>query len=150
MCIPMHSQHLWQQRYFFRASIEMWQNFFPEFIDTQLQTAAQLAHLMLIVRSMSARIKAISFPVESVSPRVCSLHCTLGHHDSNSISTILWSHFHTCVYTVNWKIFVLKIFCKKKFHVKKISSYGWAKLLTRWLKGDVIWTAREFDCVCES
>jgi len=34
-------------------------NVFPEFIDTQLQTAARLAHLMLIVRSMSARIKAI-------------------------------------------------------------------------------------------
>ena len=33
----------------------MWQNvFFPEFIYTQLQTAARLAHLMLI-----ARIKAI-------------------------------------------------------------------------------------------
>ena len=37
----------------------MWQNVFPEFIDTQLQTAARLVHLMLIVRSMSARIKAI-------------------------------------------------------------------------------------------
>jgi len=39
-----------------RASIEVWQNVF---IDTPLKTAAWLAHLMLIVRSMSARIKAI-------------------------------------------------------------------------------------------
>jgi len=38
--------------------------------------------------------------------------------------------------TVNWKIFVLKIFRKKKFRVKKLRSYGWAKLLTRWLKGE--------------
>jgi len=32
---------------------------------------------------------------------------------------------------------------------KKFRSYGWAKLLTRWLKGDVIWTAQEFDRVWE-
>ena len=55
----VHSQHLWQQWRFFRASIEVWQNVLPEFIDTQLQTAARLAYLMLIVCSMSARIKAI-------------------------------------------------------------------------------------------
>jgi len=36
-----------------------WQNVLPEFIDTQLQSAARLAHLMLVVRSMSAMIKAI-------------------------------------------------------------------------------------------
>jgi len=47
---------------------------------------------------------------------------------------------------------VLKIFRKKKFRVKKFRSYGgyeWAKLLTRWPKGDVIWTALEFDRVWE-
>jgi len=31
----------------------------------------------------------------------------------------------------------LKIFRKKKFRAKKICSYGWSKLLTRWPKGDV-------------
>ena len=37
------------------------------------------------------------------------------------------------LYTVNWKIFVLKIFRKKKIRVEKFSysSYGWAKLITR-------------------
>ena len=51
----------------FRASIEVWQNVFPEFEDSQLQTAARLAHLMLIVCSTSARIH---FQYESVSPQV--------------------------------------------------------------------------------
>jgi len=50
-------------------------------------------------------------------------------------------------FTVNWKIFVLKIFRKQNFRVKKFRSYGWAKLLTRWPKGDVISRAQEFDCV---
>jgi len=63
MCIPC-THSTWQQRCFFRAFIEVWQNVFPEFIDSQLQTPAQLAHLMLIVRSMSDRIKALSFPVQ--------------------------------------------------------------------------------------
>ena len=40
-----------------RAFIEVWQNVFPEFIDSQLQTAARLA--LILVRSTSARIKAI-------------------------------------------------------------------------------------------
>ena len=34
------------QQSFFRASIEVWQKAFLKFIDSQLRTAAQLAHLM--------------------------------------------------------------------------------------------------------
>ena len=69
MCIPMHSQHLWQQR---GASIKVWQNVFLQFIDSQLETAAWL---MLIVRSMLARVKAIyissmgRWVCESMSPQ---------------------------------------------------------------------------------
>ena len=33
------------------------------------------------------------------------------------------------VCTVNWKIFELKIFHKKKFRVKKFHSYGWVKFV---------------------
>jgi len=42
--------------------------------------------------------------------------------------------------TVNLKMYELKTFHKKRFCVKKkkIHSYGWAKFLTRWLKGGVI------------
>ena len=55
----IHSRHFRDQKCFFRASIEVWQKAFPEFIDSQLQAAAWLAHFMLVVRSMLARIKAI-------------------------------------------------------------------------------------------
>ena len=121
MCIPVPSQHLWQQRSFFKASIEVWQNVFPEFIDTQLQTAAQLARFKLIVRSMSTRIKAIF--MSSISPQVhestatspqSALYirpplfydfrfwshnntCMLFSSQAYSVSTTLWSPSHTCI-----------------------------------------------------
>ena len=63
MYIPVRSQHLWQQRCFFRASIEVWQNVFLEFIDTQLQTAARLAHLMCMYVLCRLGSKQFSFPV---------------------------------------------------------------------------------------
>jgi len=90
MCIPVHSQHLWQQRCFFRASIGVWQNVFPEFIDSQLQTAVRIVHLMLIIHSMSARIKAIfgaslsephidKFAVEFVYIYIYVVRCVVSH-----------------------------------------------------------------------
>ena len=53
------SRHFRDQQRFLRVSIKVWQKAFPEFIDSQLQTAVWLAHLMLTVHSMSTRIKAI-------------------------------------------------------------------------------------------
>jgi len=51
-CLPhitassIHSLHFRDQQSFFRASVKVWQKAFLEFIDSQLWTAAQLAHLM--------------------------------------------------------------------------------------------------------
>ena len=98
MWIPVHSQHLWQQWCFFRASIEVWQNVSLEFIDSQLQTAAQLAHLMLLVRSMWARIKAIFISgrvSESASLRVRSPHFTQLQYNV-FYDLWFWSHSNTC------------------------------------------------------
>jgi len=41
----IHSWHFRDQQSFFRVSVEVWQKAFLEFIDSQLWTAAQLAHL---------------------------------------------------------------------------------------------------------
>ena len=41
----IHSWHFRDQQILFMASIEVWQKAFLEFIDSQLWTAAQLAHL---------------------------------------------------------------------------------------------------------
>ena len=41
----IHPRHFEDQQSFFKASIKVWQKAFLEFIDSQLWTAAQLAHL---------------------------------------------------------------------------------------------------------
>ena len=50
---------IWIARQIHVMCIPICQNVFPEFIDSQLQTAVRLANVMLIVRSVLDRIKAI-------------------------------------------------------------------------------------------
>jgi len=86
--------------------------FFPRFIDSQLQTAAWLAHFMLTVRSMSARIKAIfisgmsPWVHESVSPvRIF----TLGPPElwqvlsPSSMGALKWRFTFKVYITIKWK-----------------------------------------------
>ena len=54
------------------------------------------------------------------------------------MTVLHYIYTHHFASTINWKIFELKIYHKRKFRVKKkFHSYGWARK-TRWQKGDVI------------